>query len=128
MTDRADAVGEVQGQSDRDADHGGKEGGPQRPALTTADAEPGERDDRHAQRDDESRDGDLQVADVLVQVKAERFDLLGRPADVRGRETQFDESREVADQEHDAVAHEAHSRQRDQIRARIDGGGGPHLR
>src|SRR5215212_3195605 len=90
-----------------------------RAPSTAPNAPPGESrttpgNHRDPEPDDEPGEGHLQVADVLVEVRAEGTDLLRRPTYVLGSKAELDEASEVADQEHYSVPHEPYAREGDE--------------
>src|SRR6266516_3775758 len=106
MANRRDAVHIVQGQGQRHSNHRCEKSRPQSPSLPRANPAPGQRDHRHAEGNHECCYGDLKVTDVIVEVRAEGANLLGRPTDMFWREPEFDEACEIPDEEHDSIAHE----------------------
>src|SRR6266550_999060 len=106
MANRRDAVHIVQGQGQRHSNHRCEKSRPQSPSLPRANPTPGQRDHRYAEGNHECCYGDLKVTDVIVEVRAEGANLLGRPTDMFRREPEFDEACEIPDEEHDSIAHE----------------------
>src|SRR5512135_1261009 len=59
------------------------------------------------------------MADVVVEIRAKGADFLGGSADELGRKAELDETREVADQEHHAIADQADAGEEHQVGAEI---------
>src|SRR4029077_8139863 len=94
---------------------------PQGPALPGANPSPRQENHRDPKGDEETGHSRLQVTDVVEEVRAERADLLGRAADLLRREAEFDEPREVTDEEHQPVADQPDAAERDERGANLGG-------
>src|SRR5262249_15320292 len=80
-----------------------------------AHAEPAEGHDRQPSRGDEARDGDVEVANVVVQRRAELLDLIFANADLAAADAELEEAvGEVADEEDHGISDEGGSPERHQ--------------
>src|SRR5215218_11118537 len=76
VADRVEAPRVVGGEGDGEPDYRGRDRRDPRPQLAAANAEPGERGGRETGGGDEAGHGDVEVADVVVEVVVECLDLV----------------------------------------------------
>jgi hypothetical protein len=101
--------------SDRRDDNGCGEG----PPFSPAHPEPGQARDGQPCRSDEAAERDVQMADVVIQLRAERLDLRPPLVHLFGTDAQLQEgARKVEHQEDDGVCHEGQPGKRHESRSR----------
>src|SRR2546427_162685 len=116
-----EAIDVVQRQPEGERNHGHEECRPQSPALPGANPSPRQQNHRDSKGDEETGHRCLQVTDIVEEVRAERTDLLGRAADLLRREAEFNEPGKVPDEEHQSVANQPDSSERDELGAELGG-------
>src|SRR5690349_6367760 len=98
------AIKIVQRQANGQRDDGRAERCPECPLVSGADAEPGQGNDRHAQRNDETTESYLHMTDIVIDLGTESGDLIRGAAHMLRCESDFDEAGKVPNKEEYAVA------------------------
>src|SRR5215207_6500988 len=107
VPDRCKSPRIVRRERDGEAEHRCCDRGDPSPHAAAPDAEPGERGDRETGRGDEARDGDMEMADVVVEIGAERLDLVFALVDLASADPELQEAvGEVPDEEQRRITDE----------------------
>src|SRR5829696_7347757 len=104
VPERGESVGIVRRDGDRQCDDRNRNGANPGPDIPAADSEPSQEGGRQPGRRDKARKRDVEVPDVVVELRAESEDLVAPYVDLFGADPNLEElAGEVADEEPDGV-------------------------